>query len=48
MKLSYSWIGIEDSDEMTIPMVLEGSHWYIVAKDFAEDFDPDDLPVDLY
>lgn len=48
VKLSYSWIGIEDSQEMTVPMVLEGSHWYILAEKFAEDFDKEDLPEGLF
>ena len=48
VKLSYAWIGIEDTQEVTVPMVLEGSHWYILAEKFAEDFDKEDLPEGLF
>ena len=48
VKLDYSWFGMEESDEVTVPMTLEGNHWYILAKEFASRLDSDAIPEGLF
>ena len=43
VKLNYTWFGMEDSEEINVPMVLEGKHWYINTDGLSEQFDSDDI-----
>lgn len=48
VKLNYSWLGLEESSELTVPMILEEQHWHILAKELAGRLDEDEIPGDLF